>query len=107
MRVRAAFAAFALWAPHVRAQAPQTFQSEGRIDAFFARTTTVQAAAGGAWALDPNVRVVLLGGLGSTFASGAGNLRRSVRVPSWAKARYGLGGGKGEATPLHAVMSDH
>lgn len=101
MRVRAALAAFALWAPHGRAQAPQTFQSEGRIDAFFARTTTVQAAAGGAWALDPNVRVVLLGGLGSTFASGAGEfsaradlLARYVldpdRTQKW--ALYGAGG---------------
>ena len=101
MRFRAALAAFALWAPHGRAQAPQTFQSEGRIDLFFARTTTVQAAAGGAWALDPNVRVVLLGGLGSTFASGAGEfsaradlLARYVldpdRTQQW--ALYGAGG---------------
>jgi hypothetical protein len=88
-------------ARQVRAQTPRAFQPEARIDLFFATGTTVQAAAGGAWALDPNVRVVLLGGLGSTYTSGAGQfsaradlLARYVldpeRTQTW--ALYGTGG---------------
>src|SRR5262249_49865663 len=56
VRAGAAAAALAICALRARAQAPQTFQPEGRIDLFFASGTTVQAAAGGAWTVDQNVR---------------------------------------------------
>jgi hypothetical protein len=81
--------------------AAQLFQSEGRIDLFFAHGTTVQVGGGGAWMVDRNVRVVALGGLGSTLYSGQGQLsaRADVlarfvldpdRVDRW--ALYGAGG---------------
>lgn len=83
------------------AQQEEAFQKEGRLDLFLANSTTVQLAAGGAWALDPNMRLVLLGGAGSTFTDGKGQfsaradlLARFVldpdRLNRW--ALYGAGG---------------
>jgi len=86
VRVRAAAAALAMCALRAPAQEPRSFQPEARLDLFFASGTTVQAAAGGAWAVDPNVRVVVLGGLGSTFTSGVGQLSARADV----LARYVL-----------------
>jgi len=81
--------------------APSTFQQEARVDLFLASTTMVQGAFGGAWRVDENVRIVALGGAGSTFASGVGEfsaridlLARYVLDPErrqqW--ALYGTGG---------------
>jgi hypothetical protein len=79
----------------------RAFQNEWRADLFFASNTTVQAGGGGAWTLDRNVRLVALGGVGSTFTGGAGQfsaradlLARYVLDPDrqdkW--ALYGEGG---------------
>ena len=77
------------------------FQPEARIHLFFANSNTVQIGGGGAWTADRNVRIVALGGMGSTFADRSGGfsarldvLARFVldpdRVNKW--ALYGAGG---------------
>jgi len=83
------------------AQQDRAFQNEWRADLFLASSTTVQAGGGGAWTLDRNVRLVALGGAGSTFTNGVGQfsaradlLARYVLDPDrqdkW--ALYGEGG---------------
>jgi hypothetical protein len=85
----------------MEAQTEPAFQPEGRLDLFFASATTVQGGGGGAWTLDRNVRLVLLGGVGSTFTDGVGAFSGRVdllgrfvldpdRVNAW--ALYGSGG---------------
>lgn len=101
MRAVVLAAMFAVAVRESPAQGPQAFQPEGRIDLFFASSTTVQAGGGGAWTLDPNVRLVMLGALGSTLTHGVGQfsaradlLVRYVldpeRTQHW--ALYGTGG---------------
>jgi hypothetical protein len=88
-------------AGRLRAQEESKIQGEVRIDAFFADNSTVQGGGGGAWYLDRNIRLVLLGGAGSTFTNGIGEfsaradlLGRFVldpdRTQKW--ALYGAGG---------------
>ena len=91
----------AILAPVVRGQSESAFQPESRLDLFFASTSTVQVGGGGAWVIDRNVRLVVLGGLGSTFEHGVGQLSARAdllgrfvvdpdRVDRW--ALYGAGG---------------
>jgi hypothetical protein len=98
---RSVIAAILLAAISSSAQTAPGPQWEGRADVFLASTTTVQGAAAVAFFLDPNVRLVALGGAGSTFSSGAGEfsarfdlLGRFVLDPDrkqeW--ALYGTGG---------------
>ena len=100
-RLLAAAAALLSLRGEIAAQHESSFQQEGRLDLFFASTTTVQLAGGGAWTLDRNVRLVLLGGLGSTFDGGHGAVSGRVdllgrfvldpdRLNRW--ALYGAGG---------------
>jgi len=72
----AALAAAPAWA--AAQQVESGFRPEWRGDLFFATATTMQAGGGGAWALDRDVRLVALGGIGTTVTSGAG--RFSARV---------------------------
>jgi hypothetical protein len=90
-----------LVAGSLSAQSEPGVQWEGRADVFLASSTTVQGGAAAAWFLDRNVRLVALGGAGSTLTSGVGQfsgrlelLGRFVldpeRTQKW--ALYGTGG---------------
>ncbi len=90
-----------VFAVPVGAQAERAFQPEARIDLFFADSNTIQVGGGGAWTADRNVRIVVLGGLGSTGSEGRGAFSARVnvlgrfvldpdRVNKW--ALYGAGG---------------
>ena len=106
-------AAFAAALP---AQKESAFQQEGRIDAFFANTSTFQLGGGGAWAIDRNVRLVALVGAGTTVDAGRGTfsaradlLGRFVldpdRTTKWALYAAGGIGLRYEATPnWHGVL---
>ena len=93
-----------------QAPAGNSFQLEARIDLFFASSNTVQLGGGGAWVTGRNVRIVALGGLGSTFTDAKGEfsarldlLGRFVidpdRVDRWALYAAGGLGLRYEAAP--------
>lgn len=89
------------WGAGAQQAKEPAFQTEARVDGFFASGTALQLGGGGAWVLSRDLRLVALAGLGSTLSSGnatfsgrADLLARFVldpdRVNKW--SLYGEGG---------------